>query len=54
MDSIQDARKAVGLNKESFLAREALGKALYSASYFEHALVEFYRANRSKFVNKVY
>ena len=47
MDSIQDARNAVDLNKESFLAREALGKALYSAGCFEHALVQFYKANRS-------
>ena len=47
MDSIQDARNAVDLNKESFLAREALVKALYSAGCFEHALVQFYKANRS-------
>ena len=45
-ESIEDARNAVAISSQSFLAREALGKALYSAGYFEHALVEFYKANR--------
>ena len=45
-ESVDDALKAVEINSESFQAREALGKAFYSAGCFEHALLQFYKANR--------
>ena len=45
-ESVDDALKAVEINSESFQAREALGRAFYSAGCFEHALLQFYKANR--------
>ena len=45
-ESVDDASKAVEINTESFQVREALGKAFYSAGCFEHALLQFYKANR--------
>ena len=45
-ESVDDALKAVEINNESFQAREALGRAFYSAGCLEHALLQFYKANR--------
>ena len=45
-EAIADAKKAVGVNCDSVSAREALGKALYAAGWFEKALVEFHRIFR--------
>ena len=52
-DAICDARTAVEMNNESLLAREALGKAFYSAGQFEHAMAQFYRANRFIFIDRI-
>ena len=52
-DAICDARAAVERNNESLLAREALGKAFYSAGQFEHAMAQFYRANRFIVINRI-
>ena len=46
--AIIDARKAVSLEPSSVVAKETLGRALYSAGQFENALVEFHKAYRAR------
>ena len=45
-EAIADARQAVKIEPISVVAKEILGKALYSAGQFENALVEFHKADR--------
>ena len=47
-EAIADARQAVNLQPSSMLAKETLGKALYSAGQFENALVEFHKVYRER------
>ena len=47
-EAIEDARLAVERQADSVVAKETLGKALYSAGQFEKALVEFHKAYRMR------